>query len=264
RHAERVAARLDACRDSKAMHAHLLAGRLALSRGRAAEAGQHLERAARPRRRRPPLTRSVAWLARALQADARGDARTTVAACTRGLDALQEHQMTLGATELRAYGTAHGAELATLAQRVALGRGDARRLLLWSERWRATALAVPSTPTRHDRELAAELEALRSVSRLLQSGGVRRLPQSGERAVGRRNALERERRRLEAAVQARTRRSPGGAGPARGPAPGTGEFDLDELFAELGETRLVEVVYVDDVRHVIVVAGPRGRPCPVR
>jgi tetratricopeptide (TPR) repeat protein len=256
RHAERVAARLDASRDGQAMHAHLLAGRLALSRGRAAEAGQHLERAARSRRRRPPLTRSVAWLARALQADACGDARATVAACARGLDALNEHQMTLGATELRAYGTAHGAELATLAQRIALRRGDAQRLLLWSERWRATALAVPSTPTRRDRELAAELEALRSVSRLLQSD---------EMAAARRNALERERRRLETAVQARTRRSPGGAGPGGGPgpggspAPGTREFDLDELFAELGETRLVEIVYVDGVRHVIVVAGRRIR-----
>ena len=260
RHAERVAARLEASRDGEAMHAHLLVGRLALSRGRMAEAGQHLERAARPRRRGPLLTRSVAWLARALQADARGDARATAAACTRGLDALAEHQMTLGATELRAYGTTHGAELATLAQRDALRRSDARRLLLWSERWRATALAVPSTPTRHDRELAAELEALRSMSRLLQSG---------EMTAARRHALERERRRLEAAVQARTRRSPGGAGRASSPGPGgspgprTREFDLDELTAELGETRLVEIVYVDGVRHVIVVAGRRMRLYPV-
>jgi hypothetical protein len=254
RHAERAAARLDASRDGQAIHAYLLAGRLALSRGCAAEAGQHLERAARSRRRRPPLTRSVAWLARALQADARGDARATVAACTRGLDALGEHQVTLGATELRAYGTAHGAELATLAQRVALRRGDAQRLLLWSERWRATALAVPSTPTRHDRELAAELEALRSVSRLLQSG---------EMAAARRSALEREQRRLETAVQARTRRSPGGAGHASSSRPGIREFDLDELFAELGETRLVEIVYVDGVWHVIVVAGRRIRLYPL-
>jgi len=261
RHAERVAARLDASRDSEAMHAHLLAGRLALSRERVAEADQHLERVARSRRRsKPPLTRSVAWLAVALQADARGNVRATAAACKRGLDALAEHQMTLGATELRAYGTAHGAELATLAQRDALRRADARRLLLWSERWRATALAVPSTPTRYDRELAAELEALRSVSRLLESG---------EMAAARRNALERERRRLETAVQARTRRSPGRAGPASNPGPGGSpgpgirEFDLDELFAELGETRLVEIVYVDGVRHVIVVADRRMRLYPV-
>ena len=183
RHAERVAARLDASRAGEAMQAHLLAGRLALSRGRAAEADRHLERAARSRRRKPPLTRSVAWLARALQADARGDARATVAACARGLDALEEHQMTLGATELRAYGTAHGAELATLAQRDALRRGDARGGCCSGasdggrRRW-----PCPGTPTRHDRELVAELEALRSVTRLLQTRRDGRRPPQRPRA----------------------------------------------------------------------------------
>ena len=164
RFAEQAAAQLEASRSGESLQAHLVVGRLALSRGLATKADQHLERAARSRRRRPPLTRSVAWLARALQADARGSARATVAACRRGLDALEEHQMMLGATELRAYGTAHGTELATLAQREALRRGDARRLLYWSERSRATALAgpVPNTPARYDPELAAELEAPRA------------------------------------------------------------------------------------------------------
>ena len=244
RYAEEVAARLDTARSGEAMQAHLLAGRIALSRGSMPAADQHLERAARPRRRGPPLPRSVAWLARALQADARGDARTTVAACARGLDALEEHQMRLGATELRAYGTAHGAELATLAQRDALKRGDGRRLLFWSERWRATALAARSASPREDKELAAELEALRSVSRLFGET---------EMAASRRSALERERRRLEAAVQARTRRSPGDH------KPGEGNFDLDELFAELGPNTLIELVTVDSVLHAVVVAGRRVR-----
>ena len=244
RYAEEVAARLDTARSGEAMQAHLLAGRIALSRGSMPAADQHLERAARPRRRGPPLPRSVAWLARALQADARGDARTTVAACARGLDALEEHQMRLGATELRAYGTAHGAELATLAQRDALKRGDGRRLLFWSERWRATALAARSASPREDKELAAELEALRSVSRSLGET---------EMAASRRNALERERRRLEAAVQARTRRSPGDH------KPGEGEFDLDGLFDELGPNTLIELVTVDSVLHAVVVAGRRVR-----
>ena len=208
------------------MQAHLLAGRIALSRDSVTEADPHLERAARARRRGPPLPRSVAWLARALQADALGNARATVAACARGLDALEEHQMRLGATELRAYGTAHGAEFATLAQRDALRRGDVRRLLFWSERWRATALAARGAPLREDKELAAELEALRGVTRLLGTT---------EMAASRRNALERERRRLEAAVQARTRRSPGSH------KPGEGEFDLDELFDELGGSTLIEL-----------------------
>jgi tetratricopeptide (TPR) repeat protein len=240
----RVTADLETSRAGDAMRAHLLAGRLALSRGRAIDADHHLERAARSRRRRPPLTRSVAWLARALQADAHGNTRATLAACARGLDALDEHQMTLGATELRAYGTAHGAELALIAQRDALRRGDAHRLLLWSERWRATALAIRNTPLRHDRELAAELSALRNVTRLLETD---------EMAAARRHALERERRRLEAAVQARTRRSPGSR------MREAGELDLDALFDELGDTRLIELVEVDGVLHAIIVADRRVR-----
>ena len=244
RYAEEVAARLEASRAGEAMQAHLLAGRIALSRRSVTQADPHFERAARPRRRGPPLPRSVAWLARALQADARGNARAVAAACARGLDALEEHQMRLGATELRAYGTAHGAELATLAQRDALRRGDVRRLLFWSERWRATALAARSTPLRGDKELAAELEAVRSVSRLLRDT---------EMTASRRNALERERRRLEEAVQARTRRLPGRHGP------GEGQFNLDELFDELGPATLIELVTVDDVLHVVVVAERRVR-----
>jgi tetratricopeptide (TPR) repeat protein len=244
RHAEQVAARMEEPRADEAIQAHLLAGRLALSRRRMAEAERHLERAARSRRRGPPLTRSVAWLARALQAEARGNARATLAACARGLDALDEHQLTLGATELRAYGTAHGAELAMLAQRDALRRGDVHRLLFWSERWRGTALAARSTPLRHDRQLVAELSALRSVIRLL---GTNEMPAS------RRTALERERRRLEAAVQARTRRSPGGR------MQEAEEFDLDMLFGELGGSSLIELVEVDGVLHVITVADRRVR-----
>jgi len=190
------------------------------------------------------LTRSVAWLARALQAEARGNARATLAACGRGLDALDEHQMTLGATELRAHGTAHGAELAMLAQRDALKRGDVQRLLFWSERWRATALAGRSAPLRHDRQLAAELSALRSVIRLL---GASEMP------APRRTALERERRRLVAAVQARTRRLPGSR------AQHADEFDLGALFDELDGTSLIELVEVDGLLHVITVADRRVR-----
>jgi len=241
---ERVAARLEASRADEAMQAHLLAGRLALSRKRTIEADQHLARAARSRYRGPLLNRSVAWLARALQADARGNARATLAACRRGLDVLGDHQMTLGATELRAYGTAHGAELAMLAQRNALRRGDGRRLLFWSERWRATTLAARSTPLRYDRELVAELSALRHATRLLAMG---EMPAPG------RSALERERRRLEAAVQARTRRAPGSD--AREAA----KFDLGALCAELGDRALIELVEVDGVLHVVTVADQRVR-----
>jgi tetratricopeptide (TPR) repeat protein len=242
RQVNRVAARLDESRAGDAMRAHLLAGRVALNRGHAAEADQHLERAARSRRRGPPLNRSVAWLARALQADSRGDARATRIACSRGLDAITEHQMTLGATELRAHSTAHGAEFARLVQRDALKRADVRGLLLWTERWRATALASRGTHPKQERELAGELAALRNTTRLLEAS---------DTAASRRPTLELERRRLEAAVLARTRRAAGSGSHA------PGAFDPDALLDELGQTTMIELVAVDDVLHAIVIRDGR-------
>lgn len=80
-----------------------------------------------------------------------------------------------------------------------------------------------------------------------------RLLRDSETTTSRRNALERERRRLEAAVQARTRRLPGRH------QPGEGQFNLDELFDEIGPATLIELVTVDSVLHVVVVADRRVR-----
>jgi len=246
RQADGVAVRLDELRAEEAPRAHLLAGRLARERGRDAESDRHLERAARSRQRGPLLARSVGWLAKGLLAEAHGEARAVLSACDRGLEALDEHRLTLGATELRAHATAHGAELATLAHRQALRRGDARRLLVWSERWRATVLAAPPARPPDDRELATELAALRETVRQLNTA----YSEGRDTAV-----LERERRRLEEAVRARTLRT----GP-RGTAERQAErFDLEALFAGLGEHRLVELADVDGVLHAIVVSGQRVR-----
>ena len=128
--AERIAAQLDEFRDEDAPLAHLLAGRVSLALGRPAQAASHLDLVAGRRRRGPALTRSVGWLGRALQAEAQGNTRATLAACTRGLDTLDEHRLTLAATELRAHASAHGAELALIAQREAL-RGATTRGCSW-------------------------------------------------------------------------------------------------------------------------------------
>jgi CHAT domain len=245
RYSERAAAGLEATRTREAVQARVLAGRVALARGHAADADRHLERAARSRHRGPPLTRSAAWLARALQADAHGDSRGTLGACNRGLAALDEHQMRLGATELRAYGTAHGRELAELAQREALRSGDARRLLYWSERWRATVLAARRVARRPDQELAAQLAALRGITRLVET--------AEETGGPRRNALRQEQRRLEAAVQARTRHALGPGGRDAGVAgPGA-------VQDELGDGTLIELVAVDGELYAITVTGRRVR-----
>ena len=77
----------------------------------------HLLAAARIRRRGPAMSRASGWLAEALRAEAAGQSRRLLAACRRGLEVLDEHRFTLGASELRAQATAHGAELAALALR---------------------------------------------------------------------------------------------------------------------------------------------------
>jgi hypothetical protein len=188
--------------------------------------------------------RSVGWVARALRAQAGGDGRATLTACRRGLDVLDEYRLTLGATELRAYATAHGAELAAIAQREVFRRGDVRRLLQWSERWRATVHALPRVTAPADPDLVAELAALRESTRRLEN--VR--PVGIARAV-----LQREHRRLENAVRARVFRAAGTTGGL------VQRFDLDDLFGALGDTALVELVEIDGTLHVITVAGGKLR-----
>ncbi|WP_202872394.1 CHAT domain-containing protein [Kribbella soli] len=233
-----VAGRLDALGASEASAAHLLAGRLALAEGRARAADRQLELAGRHSKDAPPIARSAAWLGKALRAEARGEMRGMLSACARGLDALDEHRLAMGATELRALATGHGAELAELALRDALRRDDPRRLLSWGERWRATALGVPPVRPPDDEQLVGELAALRDV--------VRRLDGSPD------PSLDKERRRLEKAVRDRALRAQGGAmgGGAR-------RFDVDELVAALGETVLVELVEVGGVLHAVVVRDGR-------
>ena len=87
-----------------------------------------------------------------------------LAACDRGLALLDLHLQTLGATELRTLATANGAELADMALRHAVRRGDARLFLEWSERWRGTVLRVTPVRPSADSELVADLAALRNVA----------------------------------------------------------------------------------------------------
>lgn len=122
--AQSTAARLSELRSDEAPGAWLLAGRIALALDRDAEAGQVLARAAGAARGRvPAFARAAGQLAEALRAEAAGDRRRLLAACGRGFGLLEEHLGTLGAAELRAHATAHGVELAGLAQRAALRSG---------------------------------------------------------------------------------------------------------------------------------------------
>ena len=77
---------------------------------------------------------------------------------------LDEYRFTLGASELRAQATGLGAELAVIAQRHAARSGRARMLLSWSERWRASALAVPAVRPSVSPQLNENLAAFRQIA----------------------------------------------------------------------------------------------------
>jgi tetratricopeptide (TPR) repeat protein len=243
RRATRTAARLEALGSGEATQAHLLAGRVALDLGRREEADRHLAAAARSRRRGPAMSRANGWLGEALRAEAAGQSRRVLAACRRGIEILDEHRLTLGASELRAQATAHGAELAAIAQRHAARAGPPRLLLAWTERWRATALTVPAVRPSADAELNAGLAALRDVTSRLEKARPHAAPA----------ALQREQRRLESVVRAsalRARGTPGG-----GPA----QVSIAELLAKLGPAQLVEIVDVDGILHVLACGAGRVR-----
>jgi tetratricopeptide (TPR) repeat protein len=276
--AKRTAVRLGELRSDETPDAWLLAGRIALAarpRVSQAEADQLLASAARAARRRvPAFARAAGWLAEALRAEAAGDRRRLLAACGRGFGLLEEHLGTLGAAELRAHATAHGAELAELAQRAALRSGRPALLLEWSERWRAVALR-PLPPVA-DPGLRADLAALRDVAIRCEKAHPDSFPAT---------VLQRERLRLEAAIRARALTCATRPGPAT-PSP----HDADALLAALdqsvpgqatpgqmtpgqmtpgqmtpgqatpgqatpGQTTLVELVVVDGDLQVLVCGG---------
>ncbi|GAA5128791.1 hypothetical protein GCM10023339_57130 [Alloalcanivorax gelatiniphagus] len=209
--------------------------------GRLADAW--LEEAAGFRHASTSTSRALGWFAQALRRQAAAEPGGVLRACERGLAALDEHRATFGSQELRAQSSTLGADLAELGTRTALTSGDARRLLRWSERWRATALAVPGATPDLDAGAVSDLAALRVQHRRLAEA--RAAGEPTERLQARTSRLEQDvRRRL---LQAR----------------GSGEtatsLDVDDLLAALvqDETVLVELTELDGALHALV-AG-RGR-----
>jgi tetratricopeptide (TPR) repeat protein len=242
--AKRAAVRLEELGSGQAAQAHLVAGRVALDLGRRAEADRHLRAAARSRRRGPAMARATGWLAEALRADAAGQPRRLLAACRRGLEVLDEHRFTLGASELRAQATAQGAELAALAQRHAARAARPRLFVAWTERWRATVLSVPAVRPSADAELNAGLAALREVTSRLEEAR-RQGAQAGP--------LQREQLRLEGVVRARSLQARGMADSGRA------VIDVAELLDHLGNALLLEIADVDGLLHVLVCGAGRVR-----
>ncbi|MET7656531.1 tetratricopeptide repeat protein, partial [Streptomyces sp. NPDC005486] len=247
--AVRLAERLAAFQASAAPEAWLLAGRIALDLNWSTDAERYLQIAARSRHSGPPLARMTGWAAQALWARATGSGRGVLEACRRGLDVLDDHRTTLGASELRARATAQGAELAALAQEVSLERGGPRQLLGWSERWRATALSTPPTRPPADPALLSGLTAFRVIAARAEAARMDGRPVP---------TLEREQRRLEREIRSRTLHIRG-VTPWGGDRFGGDRFDAGRLLERLGEGRLVELAVLDGRVQVLLCGDGRVR-----
>ncbi len=238
RRAVDLARRLQAQGADEAVHAWLLAARLApYDAAEALRAG-----AAYRTNHRLPLVRASGWLAHGLAHGLGDDRRAVLAACRRGLDELDRHRATLGSSELRALASSHGADLAQLALRTALD-GAPRRLLGWSERLRATSLAQPRVVPGPD-EVAGPVAALRDNARRLRAA---------REAGADVELLEVERHRIEADLRSRLRHASGaGDESAR-------RFDAEALVAAVGEGTFVELVEIGDTLHALVAGHGRVR-----
>jgi tetratricopeptide (TPR) repeat protein len=236
--AARLAATADRYRMAEAVEAHLLAAQVALALGDAAAAHPHLLRTARARYRGSAQNRVIGWHAAALRAEAAGSRRALFQACERGLQVIDAYQLTLGAVEMRAAATAHGTALTEIAVHEALAADDPAVLLRWTERWRARTFAIPPARPPDDDEFAAKLAMLRQIVRHYNEATVEGRPVA---------ALERERRRLEDEVRGHALRTSGSAANA-----GAQHLDIDRILVGLGETRLVEIVRLEDRIHVLV------------
>lgn len=187
--------------------------------------------------------RVLGWYARAQRSAVAGDAGGVLRACDAGLRALDEHRATLGSQELRAVSSGHGARLAELGARTALASGDPRRLLRWSERWRASSLTIPSAYDQHDPATTADLAALRAQHRRIADARAEGAPT---------DRLQARAARLEDSVRQRMFH-------LRGSGVAQKSLDVAELLDALAEddTTLVELTEVDGDLHALV-AG-RGR-----
>lgn len=229
------------------IQANLLAGRVALAMGKPMTARNHLKAAANARRGGTAITRAAGWLAQALLADADDNSRLVLSACRHGLNVLDGHRLTLGASELRARATDHGAELAELALRTCLRRGRTRQLLMWSERWRATVCAVPAV--RPPAEVLHDLATLRATTSRLDEALVNGMPTG---------VLATRSKRLERRIRDQLRRQPGTGDALHTTTHGI----VRPLLDELGADRLAAIVAINGDLHVLTCGGGRVRRTP--
>ena len=160
--ARRAAQALERARmRAHAVQAHLIAGQVAMARGRKTDAVAAWTRSHELSRGLPLLVRLMGTLAAALSAQHQGRTDRMRSLTRSGLDDLAKHRAALPSTELRALASGHGEELGRLGLASRVGKQPASRVLEWMERTRAAALSVVDSEPSED--ISDDLGELRSV-----------------------------------------------------------------------------------------------------
>ena len=177
---------------------------------------------------------------RALVAHARdrhADARRAV---NRGVRLLADHQVILGAIELRAHAAENSNDLARIGVRLAIDDHRPRELLAQLEATRRTVSLLPAARPPEDEVLAELLTELRVVA-AQQRAAIEGGSPDGD--------LARRRRALEGRIRGHLRRAPAGASRR--------DIPLDESVRLLGDRALVEYANLDGRLHAVSVVGGR-------
>jgi tetratricopeptide (TPR) repeat protein len=242
--AQRVARQLDGQGWSvEAAHVRLFIGQVALSSGQPDLARAELLQTVTSRCRGTADRRAQSWYATALLRMAEGDRRAAKVALSRGLQVVDEHVATLGATELRARAAGYGSDLARLGARMAVEQRHPTELLRWAERWRAASLHHPPARPPEDDHLVGELAEWRRLRDQLHQAALAGRP---------RGRLERQARSTETAIRRRLLE-------VRGAQIGRRPLDTAQLKRRLDNRVLVEYVDLDDRLYAVTVTPARSR-----
>jgi hypothetical protein len=184
------------------------------------------------------------WYAVALGRLAAGERSSALQALQAGLRIAEEHQATLGATELRARSALRAGDLAELGLQIVLGDGAAADVLEWSERWRARSLRPPEVLPPPDELLAERLSQLRHTVAALEL-----TVQAGESATPEVAELVRRRRQLETAIRHRSLQA---GRQRRSPPPVPTLAEVQAQLSGSASAAIIELVAIGGQLHAVV------------
>ncbi len=230
-----------------ALDATILAARVAVTVGRPAAAARLLATCTDAARSPIAEIRVQALLADALLRVAIDDRPGALRVAAAGLRALDHSRAALQASEVRARTASIGAELSGLGLRIALGDGEGRRILVWSERSRGVSLVPASTRPPGDPVLAELLAELREATGAHETAAL-----DGSTAA-QVNAAARRRAQLEGAIRRQSWQSV-----STDPWRAIGPLRVADLSAALGERALVDFIEHDGAISAVVLGGGRA------